>query len=699
MICNNGYRYVGNNCLLLPPNCLNLSPNGNCQVCNNGFGLVGINCVPMPQNCQKMGPNGGCQICNNGYGLLGVNCLILPQNCQTLNQNGGCATCFNGFSVVNGICSNTPAPSLPNCLSSQSGICIVCIDRYFPLNGLCTLVSPSCNNYNPQNGNCIDCKAGYILQGVNCVLSVQPVVTGQVNTDPNCLQYVSGMCRMCSQRYYVSPSNGVCVPVNPLCNNYNQAGECTSCYSGYTVSGGQCIITLARDPNCRTPVGNGCQACYAGYFYSSSAGLCKLLNPLCKTSNSSTGACTSCYPGYNLDNNSGNCVVFFRDPNCKTFNGNDCIKCSERFYINAGKCLPVNPLCQGYSEINGQCTSCYPGYSVDGGKCIVGGSIEPNCQTFSGNFCVACFSGYYPSEGKCKQVNPLCKTFDSSTGFCTSCYPGYSIIQGLCEISLTKDANCKQFDSANPNYCLACYSGYISTQGKCKEQNLLCKKINLNNGNCTECWPGYTLYNGDCVVIGSSQSISEVSGDIYCIEVQGTVCVKCSSGYYLNKQQAKCKQINPLCRSSNPDTGACTDCYQGYSISQGNCVIVVVVQIPNCLTTNNGVCLECIEGYFVKNNACSAVSITCATYDKSNGKCKSCISGHFFQNDECIYPALFDPNCVYYESSYCSRCRVGYYLDYYICSQVSSQCTNFDYQTSTCKACIQNLVPQGAGCV
>ena len=114
-------------------------------------------------------------------------------------------------------------------------------------------------------------------------------------------------------------------------------------------------------------------------------------------------------------------------------------------------------------------------------------------------------------------------------------------------------------------------------------------------------------------------------------------------------------------------------------VSNGECVIRVVIQIPNCLENVNGVCTQCIEGYFVKNNACSAVPITCATYNRSTGKCTSCIVGHFFQNDECIFPALSDPNCIYYESAYCSRCRVGYYLDNYLCSAVVKECLNFDY--------------------
>ena len=109
------------------------------------------------------------------------------------------------------------------------------------------------------------------------------------------------------------------------------------------------MITRSADPNCKTVSGNTCSECYQGYFFSVAENICKQLNPLCKSSNVANGRCTDCYPGYNLDPNSGNCVVFFQDPNCKTFQGSVCVLCSERFYVREGKCAPVSPLCKGYN--------------------------------------------------------------------------------------------------------------------------------------------------------------------------------------------------------------------------------------------------------------------------------------------------------------------------------------------------------------
>jgi hypothetical protein len=45
------------------------------------------------------------------------------------------------------------------------------------------------------------------------------------------------------------------------------------------------------------------------------SGRCVGLNPLCKTSNLTNGNCLSCYPGYTLAN--GLCSVSFKDPNCQ----------------------------------------------------------------------------------------------------------------------------------------------------------------------------------------------------------------------------------------------------------------------------------------------------------------------------------------------------------------------------------------------
>lgn len=118
--------------------------------------------------------------------------------------------------------------------------------------------------------------------------------------------------------------------------------------------------------------------------------MCKRVNPLCKTSNSFTGKCETCYPGYQLNANAGSCDVFFRDPNCKTFDGNNfCELCSQRYYLSSNnKCTPVNPLCLDYDMRTGSCTDCYKGYQVNNGLCTPSSLQDANCKTFNNGYCI-----------------------------------------------------------------------------------------------------------------------------------------------------------------------------------------------------------------------------------------------------------------------------------------------------------------------
>lgn len=142
--------------------------------------------------------------------------------------------------------------------------------------------------------------------------------TTEISTDPNCLKSYDGLCERCSKRYYPN-SNGKCVPVNPLCRDHNQQGECTDCYRGYSVRNGKCTISIATDPNCRKSENGVCMECYKGFYLHSYEKTCKRVNPLCKTSNPTNGACMSCYAGYTLNQGNGACEIFFKDPNCKKF--------------------------------------------------------------------------------------------------------------------------------------------------------------------------------------------------------------------------------------------------------------------------------------------------------------------------------------------------------------------------------------------
>jgi len=73
--------------------------------------------------------------------------------------------------------------------------------------------------------------------------------------------------------------------------------------------------------------------------------------------------------------------------------------------------------------------------------------------------------------------------------------------------------------------------------------------------------------------------------DIYCIKANGTVCLSCSSGFYIN-QSGVCQQTDPLCKTFNQISAVCLECYQGYTLSANSCIIPVIVQIPYCQTTS-----------------------------------------------------------------------------------------------------------------
>ena len=50
----------------------------------------------------------------------------------------------------------------------------------------------------------------------------------------------------------------------------------------------------------------------------------------------------------------------------------------------------------------------------------------PNCQ-----------DGFFRNiYGNCEAVNPLCKTYNLINGFCTSCYNGYTLNQGSCLVNI-----------------------------------------------------------------------------------------------------------------------------------------------------------------------------------------------------------------------------------------------------------------------
>ena len=537
----------------------------------------------------------------------------------------------------------------------------------------------------------------------------QVVLQDQVSqTAPNgtlTASSTSTMSAPAANRYYFG-NNNKCVPVNPLCNQYLSNGACTSCYPGYQVQGGTCILAgQNKDPFCKNwNTGGVCTGCYAGYFFNQVAGACKPFNPLCKKSSLSDGSCTDCFPGYTL--RGGNCQIAFQDPNCQQFDPTKttCLNCSARFFPDSnGKCKQVNPLCKTASNINGNCLSCYPGYVLQGTICALGSSTnsDVNCAAFVNGVCTNCSQGFYPgAQGKCTQFNPLCRNSNKLTGACLSCYPGYDLSNNNCIIGSSNsgngDPNCK--GTSNNGRCTGCYQGYyLSVQNNCVRRDPLCKDYTPAQDQCTSCYEGYTLTQGTCII--SSQAPS-ANNDPYCIATQGAFCIECANGFFLQSSDGNCKELNPLCRTSNMTTGACTACYQGYTLSQQACIVAANVHIPYCNVVTGIACTECINGYYVKNGGCELVNVLCATYDLNTGACFSCVPGYVFQQGTCILPSMgIDPYCTFYTNSFCSECVQGYALVSYICQAIDPNCLQFDNTRNTCNSCANGRTPQGPNCV
>lgn len=85
-----------------------------------------------------------------------------------------------------------------------------------------------------------------------------------------------------------------------------------------------------------------------------------------------------------------------------------------------GSCTKTSDLCRT-ADSNGLCTSCYGGYTLVSGDCMVPTNNDPNCNQKSGAICLNCMDRYYLLNNVCTKLTRNCAIYDPSTGFCMSC--------------------------------------------------------------------------------------------------------------------------------------------------------------------------------------------------------------------------------------------------------------------------------------
>jgi hypothetical protein len=261
------------------------------------------------------------------------------------------------------------------------------------------------------------------------------------------------------------------------------------------------------------------------------------------------------------------------DPNCKQYTDSSkkvCQVCIDSCYLNNGVCSQINVLCKTANKANGNCLSCYDGYTLGAnGACVVTPATvslnnDAYCIKVNGPVCTTCASGYFLNQtGICQQVNPLCKVSNQVTGTCLSCYDGYSLTSdSQCIIPVVAQIPyCQTLNAAGG--CVSCISGYYVKNFACALASITCGTYDMTSGYCLSCIPGYFLQDGGC--IQPSQGL-----DPACQHYTNGFCDTCAVGFYVSS--FICTQIDSQCLVFNYVSSVCTSCVSGKTVQGANCV-------------------------------------------------------------------------------------------------------------------------------
>lgn len=271
--CVSGYTAALGICAACASNCLkcDISKAGSCDKggCVTGFGQLGASllCIACFNGCSacSLDPN-ICTACPQSQFLSNGSCGPCPKNCLSCSNAVQCITCQLGMAVLgSGACGVPPASPCVNFDINHN--CIACDTGHLLVNGSC-LVSLACNatntctscNFNQflLNGSCLTCPS--LLNCASCSLT-NPSLCFQCNigfylsTTSSCLQCPSfcskctspTSCLLAAAGSYLKSNilgslTGLVAPCSSTCLTcVTQPSLCTSCKSGFSIMGSQCI--------------------------------------------------------------------------------------------------------------------------------------------------------------------------------------------------------------------------------------------------------------------------------------------------------------------------------------------------------------------------------------------------------------------------------------------------------------------------
>ena len=351
-------------------------------------------------------------------------------------------------------------------------------------------------------------------------------------------------------------------------------------------------------------------------------------------------------------------------------------------------CIEGNNFCSQCNNVTKLCEKCEKDIFIPdiyGGckpakKCIFGKGHCLECQEET-NICKLCEDRYYPDEnGGCSYTNDCQISYE---GECLKCKEGLVLV-GI-DIKICKSLNSEDLKN--------------------------CENINTINGHCDSCKEGFFLNTGDKKCITTQNCEQSYFG----------VCNKCTTNYYLDKRENKCKEQNDALMNCKQtiDGVNCDICNDDYYFNEdGKCI-----DINYCLKEAPYVkCEKCISGYYPTSygEACTK-EINCYLGNKDYGLCYQCQGEYYIdfkdgkckpnreENDfkycrtangecyECVYGTYLgkDKRCSlsrYCEESIngiCIKCLDNYHLGHdNICTEID-KCIYTDFY-GVCTECEDN---------
>lgn len=321
------------------------------------------------------------------------------------------------------------------------------------------------------------------------------------------------------------------------CGTCDSSNNCYSCLSSFYLFQTNCLNCPSNCSSCTD--GSTCTACIAGILVSNLCITCQDTTyggsagcSICVANNNFV-MCTQCQTTYFLDSN-GICQscasyiaggLYCRDQNTPTQCQNDYNSTlTLRYYLVGITCILNAKSCRKINDIYGNCSSCYSGYVITAGACVVctfTGCVPANSSVVSNTCtCTLCSSGYYLNLGVCSTCTTLhCATCPGNT--CATCVTGYYYSAGSCLVSAV--SNCQT--TATSLTCAICASSYyLGSNNLCYACQANCQTCS-SRFVCITCAPNYFLHStGSCVAMPTN-----------CISLMANfTCSLCNYGYYLS---------------------------------------------------------------------------------------------------------------------------------------------------------------------